>query len=97
MSSLRIEEVKGWGGKGKFINFPWRLPAYLSDRNWVPPLKIENRMRMSERLNPFFKHARVKYFMAYRSGEPVGGPVVVGRGGGHDAQHDGGGGERQAG
>lgn len=72
MPPIRVVEVKGWRGKGKFINLPWEIPWYLSDKNWVPPLRVENRMRMSERVNPFFKHARVKYFMAYRGSKPVG-------------------------
>lgn len=72
MPSIKVEEVKGWSGKGKFINFPWSLPDYLNDKNWVPPLKAENRIRMSERLNPFFKHAKAKYFMAHKDGKAVG-------------------------
>jgi len=72
MATIKIKEVKGWFGKGKFINFPWTLPAYLSDKNWVPPLRAENRIRMSERFNPFFHHAKVRYFMAYRDAQPVG-------------------------
>ena len=72
MPRLKVIEVTGWRGKGKFIEFPWRLPYYLSNHNWVPPLRVENRLRMSERLNPFFRNAKAKYFMAYRYGNPVG-------------------------
>jgi len=72
MSSLRVDEVRGWSGLGEFINLPWQLFYYRNDPNWVPPLKLENRMRMSERLNPFFKNARAKYFIARRDGRAVG-------------------------
>lgn len=70
--SIEVKEVTGIMGRLDFINFPWKLHYYRNDPNWVPPLKVENLQRMSERFNPFFKNARAKYYMAFRDGRPVG-------------------------
>lgn len=70
--SLTVDEVRDGRDRRTFVNIPWRLSHYRNDPNWVPPLKLENRYRMSEHFNPFFKNARVKYFIARRNGKPVG-------------------------
>jgi len=72
MSSITIEEVRSRKDRREFINLPWRLSHYRNDPNWAPPLKLENALRLSKRLNPFFKNARVKCFLARRGGKPVG-------------------------
>ena len=53
----------------EFIEFPYRL--YAGDPAWVPPLLTEQRHQFSP-ANPFFQHARVQLWVAYRGGEPVG-------------------------
>jgi len=45
---------------------------YRRDANWVPPLNKEIRDRLSPRGNPFFEHAQVTLFTAWRSGTLVG-------------------------
>lgn len=72
MSGIVVNEVSGFFGREKFISLPWHISANLNDPQWVPPLRMENRLRMSERFNPFFKNARAKYFIAYDAGKPVG-------------------------
>jgi len=52
-----------------FINLPRRL--YADDPMWVEPLYLERRMHYS-RLNPFFKHAGWRAWIAWRGDQPVG-------------------------
>ncbi len=53
-----------------FIAFPWQV--YIHDHLWVPPLLMERKAFLDPRHNPFFQHAQVQLFMAYRAGQPVG-------------------------
>lgn len=55
---------------GPFIAFEWEV--YRHDPLWVPHLRVERREFLSPRKNPFFQHADVGFFMAYRDGRPVG-------------------------
>ncbi len=55
----------------RFIRLPERL--YGSDPNYVRPLRSERRAALTPRGNPFFSHADVALWLAYRNG------VVVGR------------------
>lgn len=53
----------------RFIKVPWRI--YAGEPNWVPPLLVEQRHQFSKR-NPFFAHARARFWVAYRGDQPVG-------------------------
>ena len=53
-----------------FIRFPWQI--YRGNPVWVPPLFMERRDFLSPAKNPFFKHAEVRLFMAFRDGRPAG-------------------------
>ncbi|UCF01656.1 MAG: N-acetyltransferase [Deltaproteobacteria bacterium] len=66
---LRVVPVEGRRGLRQFIRLPWSI--YLDDPAWVPPLLIERRQHLSSR-NPFFEHAKCKFWLAYRGATPVG-------------------------
>src|SRR5205823_6711935 len=53
-----------------FIRLPWRI--YRNEPNWVPPLLRDEHRRLDPGTNPFFEHADVALFLAWRDGEPVG-------------------------
>ncbi len=53
----------------QFVDLPYRLHAGTP---WVPPLKLERRMFLSRRLNPYFKHGEAEYFLARRGDRVVG-------------------------
>ena len=53
-----------------FIRLPWRL--YEGVANWIPPLISERKRHLDRGRNPFFEHAEVEYFLAWRDGEAVG-------------------------
>lgn len=54
-----------------FLNFPYSL--YKEDRNWVPPLYIQQRDLLDPTKNPYFNEADAVFFVAERNG------VVAGR------------------
>jgi hypothetical protein len=54
----------------RFVDLPWRL--YKNDPVWVPPLKDDVRLLFDRRKNPFFAHADVQPFLAWKDGKVVG-------------------------
>jgi GNAT superfamily N-acetyltransferase len=54
----------------RFVDLPFRL--YQSDPFWVPPLKSDVRLLFDRAKNPFFEHAEVESFLAWRDGRVVG-------------------------
>jgi hypothetical protein len=66
---LRVVPVEGRRGLRRFIRLPWSL--YRDDPAWVPPLLMERHEHLSSR-NPFFEHAKWKFWLAYRGATPVG-------------------------
>ncbi|MFA5353118.1 MAG: hypothetical protein WC291_02715 [Thermodesulfovibrionales bacterium] len=52
-----------------FIELP--LSLYRDDPFYVPQLTRELKVHFSEK-NPFFRHAKVKFFLALKGGKPVG-------------------------
>jgi hypothetical protein len=66
---LEVISVKGSRDLSRFIKVPW--PIYANDPAWVPPLLLERRQHLSPD-NPYFAHARHHFWMACRSGFPVG-------------------------
>jgi len=66
---LRVVPVEGRRPFRQFIRLPWSV--YAGDPAWVPPLLVERRQHFSRR-NPFFEHAKCKFWLAYRGAKPVG-------------------------
>ena len=66
---LRIVPVEGRRGLRQFIRLPWSI--YGDDPAWVPPLLLERSEHLSKR-NPFFEHAKCRFWLAYRGVRPVG-------------------------
>jgi hypothetical protein len=66
--ALRVWPVEGRRHLTRFIRVPWTV--YAGDPSWVPPLVFERRQHLSR--NPFFEHARARFWVAERDGRPVG-------------------------
>lgn len=64
MSDIKIREIDNQTDKMLFIKFPWKI--YKGNPNWVPPLIFDVRNNLDPKKNPFFDHAEVKYFLAYK-------------------------------
>lgn len=65
-----MREIATAAEKKAFIQLPGSL--WGSDPAWVEPLFFERRAFLDPAQNPFFDHADVALFMAYRDGRPVG-------------------------
>lgn len=67
---LRIVAVETPKEFDAFLRLPWSI--YKNDPNWVPPLLMELKERLDPKKNPFFQHARARYWLAYRGKKAVG-------------------------
>lgn len=70
MSEIVINRVTNEVDKLKFIKFPWKI--YKNYPNWVPPLIFDVKNNLDTRKNPFYQHAKVELFLAYKGAEIVG-------------------------
>ncbi len=70
MKNIRIEKVASRSDRKKFIAFPWKV--YKNDPHWVPPLVMEVKEKISRTKNPFFEHAEMELFLAYRDSDVTG-------------------------
>lgn len=67
---VSVEQVETQAGRDEFIRF--QLEHYAGDEHFVPPIVAERRDFLDPKVNPFFEHARVAYFLARRNGKVVG-------------------------
>ncbi len=65
MSDIRIDRVRTQRDRKKFIFFPWAV--YRDNPNWVPPLVADFKEKINTKKNPFFEHAEMELFLAYRN------------------------------
>ena len=70
MNPVEVVEVESASQRRQFIRYSYQL--YRGDPCFVPPLLSEREEFFNPDRNPFFRGARVKLFLAYRSGELVG-------------------------
>ena len=68
--ALEVRPVASRRELNTFIKLPWRL--YRNEPNWVPPLVYDRKRFLDRSRNPFFRHAEVEYFLAWRDGRAVG-------------------------
>lgn len=67
---IDVRPVGGSADLARFIDLPWRI--YEGDPNWVPPLRLAVKQSLDIKKNPFYKHARIQLWNAYKGGEHVG-------------------------
>ncbi|MDQ3644082.1 MAG: hypothetical protein M3356_01030, partial [Actinomycetota bacterium] len=70
MAFVGVRPVESRSDLRAFIGLPFRLHA--GSEQWVPPLKIERRLFLSERFNAYFSHADAQLFLARHEGRVVG-------------------------
>jgi hypothetical protein len=70
VSGIRIDKVETKKDLNKFIKFPWTV--YKGDPNWVPPLILDIKERLDRKKNPFFEHAEMDLFLAFKDGTLTG-------------------------
>jgi GNAT superfamily N-acetyltransferase len=69
-TALEVRPVESKRELSTFIKLPWRL--YRNEPNWVAPLLLERKQFFDRERNPFFRHAEVEFFLAWRDGRAVG-------------------------
>jgi GNAT superfamily N-acetyltransferase len=72
--AVTIQKAESKDDVKQFIHFPWQIYRG-KDRynpNWVPPLLIGEKELFDREKNPFFQHAAMDNFMAFRDGKAVG-------------------------
>jgi hypothetical protein len=67
---IDVRRVQGRREFSRFVDYAYDRNA--SDPHWVPPLRIAERERLTPRKNPFFAHADVELFLAWRGNRIVG-------------------------
>lgn len=58
-----------------FLDLPFRI--YEDIPQWVPPLQMDERLRLDPKRFPFFKHSRAAFFLAYNGTRPAGRLAVL--------------------
>lgn len=71
--NVEIRKIDSKKDISRFIKFPWKIyRGKTRYDNWVPPLIIDKKSQFNRKKNPFFKHADMQLFLAYRGSEIVG-------------------------
>ncbi|HGY54634.1 MAG TPA: N-acetyltransferase [Caldithrix abyssi] len=68
--SVQIKTVRSSREKNLFIDLEWRMNK--NTPNWVSPLRMERKKILDTKKNPFYKHAEIELFIAYKDGVPAG-------------------------
>ena len=68
--ALEIRPVRTKKDKKLFIDLEWQLNKNLP--NWVSPLRMERAKVLNTKKNPFFQHAEIEMFIAFKEGRPSG-------------------------
>jgi len=79
MAQITVKKIESAGEVRKFIDFPHDL--YSGDPNYVPELYISQAKLFNRKKNPFFKHAVVDLFFAYKDGKIAGRIAAIDNGG----------------
>jgi hypothetical protein len=67
---ITVRPVETKADKKAFVNLAWHV--YRDDPAWVPPLKDEVHGLITPGKNPWFEHAKAKFWLAERDGKTVG-------------------------
>lgn len=70
VKEIHVKRVKTNKDLKTFISFPWKV--YKGDPHWIPPLIMDMKEKLNKEKNPFFEHADMELFLAYKDGEAVG-------------------------
>lgn len=67
---VTVSTVNGRAQWRAFHHLPYSL--YKDDPYWVAPLLLERKIHFDKSHNPFFRHAKAEFWLAWRGGAPVG-------------------------
>jgi hypothetical protein len=66
LNLISFEPSENKAERKRFIDLAWKINA--ADPAWVPPLRLSVEDNLDTRKNPFYKHARIRCWNAYRAG-----------------------------
>jgi GNAT superfamily N-acetyltransferase len=69
-AKIEVKPVTCKASKRDFLDVPHVV--FKDDPHWVAPLYLERDEHLDPRKNPYFEHAEVQLFVAYKDGKPVG-------------------------
>ena len=69
-SAVTVRTVEGRADLKRFLDVPFAI--FRDDPNWVAPLQAERIRHLDPRHNPYFDHAKARFFIAERDGAAVG-------------------------
>lgn len=69
-SNVTVLPVETAADRKRFIRVP--VEIYASEKGFVAPLDFEREEALSQKKNPYFEHAKAKYWLAYKDGEIAG-------------------------
>jgi len=58
-----------------FLRLPFSI--YRDIPQWVPPLQMDERLRLNRKRLPFYKHSHASFFLAYQKNKPIGRLAVL--------------------
>jgi hypothetical protein len=58
-----------------FLHLPFSI--YREMPQWVPPLQMDERLRLNPKRFPFYKHSQAGFFLAYEGTRPIGRLAVL--------------------
>ncbi len=67
---MEIRPVTTRADRRAFIRLPWAIYAW--DKNWVPPLLLDQETLLDPAKNPFFQHAEMEMYLAWSEGVAIG-------------------------
>ncbi|HAD82326.1 MAG: hypothetical protein A2509_09280 [Candidatus Edwardsbacteria bacterium RIFOXYD12_FULL_50_11] len=67
---VQIKEVATKADLKKFIEFPFSI--YQGNRNWIPPLLMDEYHTLRQEKNPAFEYCDAKFWLAYKDGQLAG-------------------------
>ncbi|MBT5186408.1 MAG: N-acetyltransferase [Kordiimonadaceae bacterium] len=67
---IEIKCVQSKADRKAFVKVLWKI--FKGDPKWIPPLIMERMDAIDENKNPYFQHAQVQFWIAYKDDEPVG-------------------------
>lgn len=73
--AIRVAAVRSAAERRRFMRFPWSV--YRGNSAWVPPLLSDFRKKLDTARNPFYRHAEIQPFLAYRGGEVAGTAAAI--------------------
>lgn len=69
-ASITVREISSSRDKKAFVRYLWDV--YRTDPSWIPPLVMDRLKLIDEEKDPFYQHAKARWYLAEENGRIVG-------------------------